>query len=82
MKKLFIIVTSILLTFANYSANAQANVLNSADPDVIFTSSNQPAVPAWGQISKWGHTNRLDWNPYSYGYLSYYFEGMAYYVLA
>ena len=57
---------------------AQANVLNINDPDVIYTTNNQPAAPTWNQISKWGHTNRLSWNPYSYGYLSYYFQGMAF----
>jgi large repetitive protein len=62
------------------NANGQANVLDPNDPDVIFTTTNQPPVPAWGVISKWGHRNRLSWNPYSYGYKSYYFKGMAFRV--
>jgi len=79
MKKLFITVLAfVLFLFANLSAKSQANVLDVNDPDVVFTATNQPALPTWNKISKWGHTNRLDWNPYSYGYLSYYFQGMGF----
>ena len=58
----------------------QANVLDPNDPDVIFTTNNQPPVPTWGVMSKWGHKSRLSWNPYSFGYKSYYFKGMAFRV--
>ena len=77
MKKLFIIVSCVILSFADYSAKAQ-NTMNPSDPDVIFTSTNQPSAPTWNAISKWGHTNRLSWGPYANGYRSYYFQGMAF----
>jgi len=60
---------------------AQSGVLNPADPDVVFTTTNRPAAPSWGVISKWGHTNRLTWNskrPFDYGFKSYYYKGMAF----
>lgn len=60
------------------TAYAQPNVLDPNDADRVFTSGNQPALPTWGIMSKWGHTNRLGWNPYSYGYKSYYYKGMAF----
>ncbi|MEJ7626044.1 MAG: LamG-like jellyroll fold domain-containing protein [Ferruginibacter sp.] len=60
--------------------HAQANVLNPADPDVIFTQSFQPAPPAWNNynITKWGHSSVLWWNPYAYGYKSYIYKGMVF----
>ncbi len=67
-----------LLGMTSFRGQAQSNVLNPADPDVIFTSTNQPTAPTWGVISKWGHTARLSWNPFSKGYKSYYFKGMAF----
>ena len=69
-----------MLLFSCKISFGQAGVLNPNDPDVIFTSSNHPAVPPYSQISKWGHTNRLSWNPFSLGYKSYYFKGMAFRV--
>ena len=79
MKKILrIIATFLILALSNYNSFAQPNILNPNDPDVIFTSTNQPALPPYGVISKWGHTNRLSWNPFSYGYKSYYFKGMAF----
>ncbi|MEO5943116.1 MAG: fibronectin type III domain-containing protein [Ferruginibacter sp.] len=78
MKKFLLIWAVIILALSNQKVNAQANVLDPNDPDVVFTSSNKPALPSYGVISKWGHTNRLDWNPYTYGYKSYYFKGMAF----
>lgn len=78
MRKLCVAALLFCMSSIFNTAFSQPNILNPNDPDVIFTSSNQPAVPAWGQMSKWGHTNRLSWNPYSYGYKSYYFKGMAF----
>src|SRR2546423_15628788 len=79
MKKfLFTLFSLMLLSIANYSANAQANVLDPTDPDVIYTSTNHPAAPAYGKMFKWGHTSDLSWNPYSYGYKSYYFNNMVF----
>jgi hypothetical protein len=78
MKKFLLILAVIILALCNQKVTAQANVLDPNDPDVVFTSSNQPALPPYGVMSKWGHTNRLDWNPYTYGYKSYYFKGMAF----
>ncbi|RYY51211.1 MAG: T9SS type A sorting domain-containing protein [Chitinophagaceae bacterium] len=78
MRKLYVAVLLLCMSCIVNSTFAQPNVLNPNDPDVIFTANNQPALPTWGVISKWGHTNRLAWNPYSYGYKSYYFKGMAF----
>jgi hypothetical protein len=76
MQRLFTIV--FFLCAFQTTVFGQAGVLDPNDPDVIFTSTYQPAAPAWGKISKWGHSNRLSWNPYSKGYKSYYFQGMAF----
>ncbi|MEP6675448.1 MAG: fibronectin type III domain-containing protein [Ferruginibacter sp.] len=80
MKLLFTLISVILMTFANTSVKGQANVLNPNDPDVIFTSSFQPAAPAWNNynINKWGHSTVLDWNPFNYGYKSYIYKGMVF----
>lgn len=78
MRKLYLAALLLCMTCMINTTFAQPNILNPNDPDVIFTSSNQPALPTWGVMSKWGHTNRLSWNPYSYGYKSYYFKGMAF----
>lgn len=78
MKTLPFFFAFFMLLFCSTMSFGQAGVLDPNDPDVIFTSNNHPAVPPYGQLSKWGHTNRLSWNPYSYGYKSYYFKGMAF----
>ncbi len=78
MKKYFFLINIVILIAASTISFGQANVLNPNDPDLIFTSSNQPAVPTYNKISKWGHTNRLSWNPFNYGYKSYYYKGMAF----
>ncbi|MEP6583071.1 MAG: PA14 domain-containing protein [Ginsengibacter sp.] len=78
MRKVFYFVVLIFLCISSSQVFSQAGVLDPNDGDVIFTSTNQPAAPAYGVISKWGHSNRLNWNPYSYGYKSYYFKGMAF----
>ncbi len=78
MKNFLAAASIIFALLCSEYAFSQANVLDPNDPDVVFTSSNQPAAPAYNQISKWGHTNRLGWNPYSYGYKSYIFKGMAF----
>ncbi|MEO5991610.1 MAG: LamG-like jellyroll fold domain-containing protein, partial [Ferruginibacter sp.] len=81
MKKLFTsaIVLLFCLTVQTVFGQFQYGV-NPSDPDVIFTQSNRPAVPGYGDngIVKWGHTNRLGWNPYSKGYRSYLYQGMAF----
>jgi hypothetical protein len=59
MKKFLLILAVIILALCNQKVTAQANVLDPNDPDVVFTSSNQPALPPYGVMSKWGHTNRL-----------------------
>ena len=78
MRKVFYTLFFISFLFSAQNIFGQAGVLDQNDPDVVFTTSYQPPQPAWNQISKWGHTNRLSWNPYSYGYKSYYFRGMAF----
>ena len=67
-----------LLSISSFKAFSQAGVLDPNDPDKIFTSTSQPPAPTYGIMSKWGHTNRLSWDPFSYGYKSYYFKGMAF----
>jgi len=67
---------SLLYVSASYS---QANIFNPADPDVVFTSTSRPAIPPYSNnMIKWGHTSRLSWNPFTVGYKSYYFQGMAF----
>ncbi|MEP6710994.1 MAG: fibronectin type III domain-containing protein [Ferruginibacter sp.] len=78
MKKFLPVLAAFILALVSYNVFAQPNILNPNDPDVIFTSSNQPPAPTYGVMSKWGHTNRLSWNPFSNGYKSYYFKGMAF----
>ncbi len=78
MKRIFYVglLAFFLISFSKLSA--QPGVLDPNDADRIFTSANQPPAPAYAIMSKWGHTNRLSWNPYSYGFKSYYFKGMAF----
>lgn len=81
MKNFFTSVIVFVFCFAVSSVFAQYQYgVNPADPDVIFTQSNRPAVPPYGNnnIVKWGHTNRLGWNPYAKGYRSYLYQGMAF----
>lgn len=81
MNKLFtpLAILFLVIAFA-FNSYAQPNVLNPNDPDVIYTTTTQPPQPAWNNynIVKWGHTNRLSWNPYSKGYRCYYFQNMAF----
>ncbi len=81
MKKFYIIISFAVGMLMSISANAQFQYgMNPNDPDVIFTSSNQPALPAWNNyaVIKWGHSNRLSWNPYAKGYRSYLYQNMAF----
>ncbi|MEO6639258.1 MAG: hypothetical protein ABIN25_13350, partial [Ginsengibacter sp.] len=78
MKTTFYFGLTVLLFISSLKISAQANVLDPNDADKIFTSTNQPPAPTYAIMSKWGHTNRLSWNPYSYGFKSYYFRGMAF----
>ena len=80
MKSILIASLLLLTVFFSNRAIGQANILNPNDPDVVFTTTNRPPVPTWGRMSKWGHSNRLSWNPFSFGYKSYYFKGMAFRV--
>lgn len=77
MKRVFYLLTIVMLLITSDRVSAQ-NVFDVNDPDVIFTSSNQPPEPSWNMVSKWGHTVRLNWNPYNYGFKSYIFRGMAF----
>ncbi len=78
MRKLFCFGILIYLSILSTEVFSQAGVLDPSDPDRIFTSTNQPATPTYAIMSKWGHTSRLTWDPYSYGFKSYYFKGMAF----
>lgn len=80
MKKFLLCVFLGMFLFMTGGVKAQTGVFNPADPDVVFTTTNQPAQPAWNSIAKWGHTNRLNWNPYSYGYRCYWFNGVPFRV--
>ncbi|MDQ6761228.1 MAG: PA14 domain-containing protein, partial [Bacteroidota bacterium] len=75
-----VIYSSLLIwfSFSAFQLSAQPGILDPSDPDIIFTSGNQPPAPTYALMSKWGHSARLNWNPYSYGYRSYYFKGMAF----
>ncbi len=77
MKSLFYAAVLFCSVLMSQSVFSQAGVLDPGDSDVIFTDQTVPAPP-YNQISKWGHTVRLTWNPYSYGYKSYIFRGMAF----
>ncbi len=82
MKTLFTltIISCFCFFFNTSSAQTYQYGLNPNDPDVVFTSSNQPVLPAWNNngIVKWGHANRLGWGPYNKGYRSYLYQGMAF----
>ncbi|MBC7867714.1 MAG: hypothetical protein H7X88_09280, partial [Gloeobacteraceae cyanobacterium ES-bin-316] len=81
MNKLFTSLSILLILCAfNLDLKAQSDILNPADPDVIYTAANQPPPKAWNdyKMYKWGHTARLGWNPFSFGYKSYLYSGMAF----
>ena len=83
MKKTFYLITALAgLLFVATSVKAQYGYgFNSADPNIVFTGGNNPAAPDWSnyyKILKWGHTNRLGWNPYNYGYKCYWHRGMVF----
>src|SRR5947209_19823922 len=76
MKRIYLVTA--LLTILCSSAFSQAGVLDPNDPEILFTSTYQPTAPAWGKMSKWGHTKKLSWNTFTAGYKCYYFKGMAF----
>ncbi|MEO8109706.1 MAG: PA14 domain-containing protein [Ginsengibacter sp.] len=78
MRKVIYSSLLLLLSFSSFQLSAQPGVLDPSDPDWIFTAGNQPPAPTYAIMSKWGHSNVLNWDPYSYGYRSYYFKGMAF----
>ena len=77
MKRIFYPIITIVLSCLGVTVNAQPNILNPADPEIVYTASNHPPAPAWNSMSKWGHTRRLGWNSFNLGYKGYYFKGMA-----
>ncbi|MEO6637496.1 MAG: PA14 domain-containing protein, partial [Ginsengibacter sp.] len=78
MRKVIYSLLFISFLLSTSRLSAQPGILDPSDPDVVFTSTNQPPAPTYAVMSKWGHKNVLNWNPYSYGYKSYYFRGMAF----
>ncbi|OYW16754.1 MAG: hypothetical protein B7Z54_09480, partial [Sphingobacteriales bacterium 12-47-4] len=83
MKKFLLCVFLGVFLFMTGGVKAQSGVFDPADPNVVFTTTNQPAQPAWNSIAKWGHTNRLSWankTPFQYGYKCYYYNGMVFRV--
>jgi len=74
MKQLYaLILTTFVLSVASVRAQ---NVFNINDPDSVFTKTNQPPVPPYGQMHKWGHSKVLNWN--TTPYKSYYFNGLQF----
>ncbi len=78
MRRVISLLFFVCLVLNDLPGFSQAGVLDVNDPDVIFTTTNQPPAPAYNRMSKWGHTAKLGWNPYSYGYKSYIFRGVAF----
>ncbi len=79
MRKSLYFFALVMLLLSAFNSYSQANIFNPADPDVIFTPTTQPATPPYSNnMLKWGHSSRLSWNPYTVGYKSYYFQGMAF----
>lgn len=81
MKKLYFIffVFSILFSALN-TENLQAQVLNPADPIVIYNPLSPPAVPPYGQIQKWVITRDItSWN--TDAFKAYIYNGMQFRLL-
>lgn len=73
MKQFYLLLKLFLLLSVQAS---WAQVLNPADPVVIYNSSAPPTEPAWGQIGKWVKTTRVNWNTDSYK--AYIYKGMQF----
>ncbi|PWT97806.1 MAG: hypothetical protein C5B52_13250 [Bacteroidetes bacterium] len=73
MKKIYLLLTVVLSILTVQLVHSQP-VIDPNDPEVIFSSTYKPPVPANGAIAKWGHAKRLSWN--SSAYKCYYFNGM------
>lgn len=82
MKRGLIIASVLFLLLGiQKTANAQPNVLNPNDPNVIYTSSSHPATPAFNSpIIKWGHMQKLPWDTYAAGYRCYNLAGVSFRV--
>src|SRR6478752_931635 len=81
MKRIYLLtamVMTLAFTLSSTTSIAQPGVLDPSDPEILFTSTYQPAAPAWGKISKWGHTQKLSWNTFTAGFKCYYYKGMAF----
>lgn len=73
MKQFYLLLKLFLLLSVQAS---WAQVLNPADPVVIYNSSAPPTEPAWGQIGKWVKTTRVNWNTDSYK--AYIYKGVQF----
>src|SRR5437588_10919671 len=80
MKNFYVLTVLLLFAsiFVGLQSFAQAGVLDPNDPEIVFTDTYQPAAPAWGKMSKWGHTKSLSWNTFGYGFKCYYYKGMPF----
>lgn len=57
-------------------SSVQAQVLDPADPVVVYNPATPPAQPAWGQIGKWVKSDRLNWN--TSNFKAYIYKGMQF----
>lgn len=78
MKRVFYTLFLMSMILVTSNAFSQPGAMDPNDPDRIFSTNDQTPAPPYNQISKWGHKVRLNWNPFSYGYKSYYFKGMSF----
>jgi predicted esterase len=80
MKKIYIIVTSVLLLLILNAGNIAAQgVLNPDDPIVNYDEDNPPATPPYGTVAKWVRTPTLNWN--TDAWKAYYYNGMGFRLL-
>lgn len=81
MKKIyFLAILSLILLRTGSASLLSAQVLNPADPIVIYNSASPPAQPAYGQIGKWVITRDItSWvtDPFK----AYIYKGMAFRLL-
>jgi predicted esterase len=80
MKKLYIVVTAVLLLLILNAGNIAAQgVLNPDDPIVNYDRNNPPATPPYGTVAKWVRTPTLNWN--TEAWKAYYYNGMDFRLL-
>ena len=81
MKKLYylLIAFSVFIS-ASLPVSVNAQVLNPADPIVIYNPKSPPAIPTYGQIQKWVITRDItSWN--TDAFKAYIYNGMQFRLL-